>query len=170
MEPPHGTPSRTYTWGDGASEISNPVDDADRWIKEEEKQRILIENPDFVTLRSDLLEQEKFTPTSKIVMIAFIITLLTVLNVAIGGGGYTSPLGVACGSGTFWMLHVVMIMLLITSTWAAQTYLIARNEIKNMVRFDYVQGDIRWNKSAGYLYPIFFMVAGLFAGMFGIGG
>ncbi|KAL3939922.1 MAG: hypothetical protein SGARI_001189 [Bacillariaceae sp.] len=31
-----------------------------------ERQRILILNPDFVTLRSDLLEEEKVTPKSKI--------------------------------------------------------------------------------------------------------
>ena len=144
--------------------------DQARWMKDEEKQRILIENPDFVTMRSDLMEQEKFTPTSKVVILVSIVTVLTVLNVGIGGGGYASPLGIECGSASFWMMHVVMIGLLIGSTWAAQTYLIARHEIKNMIRFNYVQGDIRWNKSAGWLYPVFFMVAGLFAGMFGIGG
>ena len=186
MEPPNGTPSRTFTFGDvmidesSTNEMDNTTNQHDytphhethqeRWMKDEEKQRILIENPDFVTMRSDLMEQEKFTPTSKIAFLVCMITVLTVLNVLIGGGGFESPLGIECGSPSFWMMHVVMIGLLIISTWAAQTYLIARHEVKNMVRFNYVKGDIRWNKSAGWLYPVFFMVAGLFAGMFGIGG
>lgn len=187
MEPPNGTPSRTFTFGDVMIDESSTMEmdnhhlpytptpnhhetQQERWMKDEEKQRILIENPDFVTMRSDLMEQEKFTPTSKIAFLICMITLLTALNVAIGGGGYESPVGIECGSASFWMMHVVMVGLLIGSTWAAQSYLIARHEIKNIVRFDYVKGDIRWNKSAGWLYPVFFMVAGLFAGMFGIGG
>lgn len=170
MEPPNGTPSRTFTWGDAAIDDSPTNDEQDRWMKDEEKQRILIENPDFVTMRSELIEQEKFTPPSKIAIIVCLISLLTILNVTVGGGGYNSPLGIECGSASFWMMHAIMIGMLICSTWAAQTYLIARHEIKNMVRFNYVQGDIRWNKSAGWLYPVFFLVSGLFAGMFGIGG
>ena len=177
-ETPLGTPSRTFTWGDAMiddnsskGDLSSKADieqerEQERWMKDVEKQRILIENPDFVTLRSDLMEQEKFTPTSKIVILGCVITVLTILNVAIGGGGYISPLGIECGSGSFWMMHVIMIGLLIVSTWAAQTYLIARHEIKNMVRFKYVKGDIRWNNSAGWLYPVFFLIAGLFAGKF----
>ena len=186
MEPPNGTPSRTFTFGDvmideSSTKEMDSVDGSraheqlqenmeERWFKDEEKQRILIENPDFVTLRSDLMEQEKFTPASKIAVLVCVIIVLTVLNVAIGGGSYKSPFGIECGSASFWMMHVVMIGFLILSTWAAQTYLIARHEIKNMVRFKYVKGDIRWNNSAGWLYPVFFMMAGLFAGMFGIGG
>ena len=61
-EPPTGSPSRTFTWGDGELHTMKPVP---HHVDEEEKERILIENPDFVTLRSDLLEEEKFTPNSK---------------------------------------------------------------------------------------------------------
>jgi uncharacterized membrane protein YfcA len=172
MDPPDGITDRAYSWGTDHSDQSpkRPESPREKWMKDEEKQRILIENPDFVTMRSDLLEQDKFTPTSKILILVSVVSILTILNVVIGGGGYSSPLGIECGSSSFWMMHVVMIGFLIVTTWAAQTYLIARHEIKNMVRFNYVQGDIRWNKSAGWLYPVFFLVAGLFAGMFGIGG
>ena len=34
----------------------------------EEKLKVLIQNPDFVTLRSNLEEQEKFTPSGKQVL------------------------------------------------------------------------------------------------------
>ena len=113
----------------------------------------MIENPDFVTLRSDLIEEEKLTPRSKIVVVMCTITVLIVLNIMVGGGGIESPWGIKCGSPAFWTIHAVMIGFLIASAWAAQTYLIARHEIKNIVRFDYVHGDIRWNQRAGWLYP-----------------
>lgn len=57
-----GSPSRTFTWGDGELHTMKPTKNL---VDEEEKERILIENPDFVTIRSDLIEEEKFTPNSK---------------------------------------------------------------------------------------------------------
>ena len=66
-EPPSGSPSRTFTWGD--AELHTPAKPPafahSPTVDEEEKERILIENPDFVTLKSDLIEEEKVTPSSK---------------------------------------------------------------------------------------------------------
>jgi hypothetical protein len=130
---------------------------------DEEKLRILIENPDFVTLRSDLLEEEKLTPSSKIIVVFTTISVLIILNIMVGGGGGNkSPWGIKCGSPAFWTIHAIMIGFLIASAWAAQTYLIARHEIKNIVRFDYVHGDIRWNQRAGWLYPGTFLKSDIF--------
>lgn len=39
-----------------------------------------------------------------------------------------------------------------------------------MVRFDYVHGDIKWDPRTAVIYPGFFILSGLCAGMFGIGG
>jgi hypothetical protein len=43
-------------------------------VDADERQRILILNPDFVTLRSDLLEQEKATPRSKVMALSIKFT------------------------------------------------------------------------------------------------
>ena len=59
---------------------------------------------------------------------------------------------------------------LIACAWAAQTYLVNRHESKELVHFDYVHGDIKWDSRGTSPYPLFFCGAGLFAGMFGIGG
>jgi len=109
-----------------------------------EKEEILILNPDFVTLRSELMEQEKFTPRSKIIAVCLVMAVITFLNVMVGGGSYNSPWDIICGSVAFWVVHVIMIAFLIASAWAAQTYVVARHEIKELVRFDYVHGDIKW--------------------------
>lgn len=52
----------------------------------------------------------------------------------------------------------------------SQTYLMNRHEIKEIVNFDYVVGDIKWEPRNAIIYPGFFICSGLCAGMFGIGG
>jgi hypothetical protein len=86
----------------------------------DEKQRILILNPDFVTLRTDLLEQEKITPRSKVMALLAKFTVLIFLNITLGGGAFRSPWGIQCGSVAFWVVHVIMVAFLISSAWAAQ--------------------------------------------------
>mmetsp|Transcript_8187 Transcript_8187/g.16202 ORF Transcript_8187/g.16202 Transcript_8187/m.16202 type:complete len:661 (+) Transcript_8187:276-2258(+) len=135
-----------------------------------ERQRILILNPDFVTLRSDMLEQEKVTPRGKVLALVGKFTVLMFLNVTLGGGAFRSPWGIQCGGVAFWVVHIIMIAFLISSAWAAQTYLVNRHELKEIIRFDYVHGDIKWDQRKAVVYPCFFILAGIFAGMFGIGG
>ncbi|CAB9510967.1 Sulfite exporter TauE/SafE family protein [Seminavis robusta] len=136
----------------------------------EERQQILILNPDFITLRSGLLEEEKFTPRSKIIALCLMFSILMFLNIMIGGGAFPSPWGIRCGSVAFWVVQVIMVAFLVSSAWAAQTYLVNRHEMKEIVRFDYVHGDIKWDARSAIIYPALFICAGTFAGLFGIGG
>ena len=85
-----------------------------------EKQRILILNPDFVTLRSDMMEQEKVTPRSKVMALLAKFSVLMFLNITMGGGAFKSPWGIQCGGLAFWIVHVIMIAFLVASAWAAQ--------------------------------------------------
>lgn len=91
-----------------------------RHLGPDEKQRILILNPDFVTLRTDLLEQEKVTPRAKILALVAKFSVLMFLNITLGGGAFHSPWGILCGSVAFWVVHVIMIAFLMSSAWAAQ--------------------------------------------------
>ena len=85
-----------------------------------ERRQILILNPDFVTLRSDLLEQEKVTPRSKVLLLISKFSVLMFLNITLGGGAFKSPWGILCGSVAFWIVHIIMVAFLISSAWAAQ--------------------------------------------------
>lgn len=136
----------------------------------ESKEEILILNPDYVTLRSELIEQEKFTPTSKILTLFCMVSVLTFLNIMAGGGENKSPWDIACGSTAFWTIHAIMIVFLVSAAWVAQTYVVARHEIKELVRFGYVRGDIKWDGRSSIIYPAVFVTAGLFAGTLGVGG
>ena len=149
--------------GGGGGEASSHLDSV-------EKQAILILNPDFVTLRSELIQQEKFTPRGKIIALCCMFSVFIFLNIMVGGGAYKSPWDIICGSVAFWVVHVIMIAFLIASAWAAHSYVVARFEIKKLVRFDYVHGDIKWDTKSAVLYPAVFVSAGLFAGTLGIGG
>ena len=185
-EPPSGSPPRyglnfggdaNHHAGDihpiqsiVSSDESTTVKDEVRQATGEEREEILILNPDFRTLRTDLMEQEKVTPRSKIIALCCMFSVLICLNIMVGGGQFESPWNIQCGSISYWVIHVCMVAFLIASAWMAQTYLIARHEIKDMVRFDYVHGDIKWDARSSVIYPMVFICAGLFAGMFGIGG
>jgi len=91
-----------------------------RRIDDDEKQRILILNPDFVTLRTDLMEEERVTPRSKILALLGKFSVLMFLNITLGGGAFPSPWGIQCGSVAFWVVHVIMVAFLFSSAWAAQ--------------------------------------------------
>lgn len=134
------------------------------------RQEIMILNPDFVSLRSELLQEEKVTPREKIIALCSLFSVLIFLNIMVGGGAFQSPWGIICGSVAFWVVQVIMGAFLVASAWAAQTYLVNRHQMKELVRFDYVHGDIRWDSRGAVLYPLLFCATGLFAGMFGIGG
>ncbi|GKY95610.1 hypothetical protein MPSEU_000522300 [Mayamaea pseudoterrestris] len=127
-----------------------------------EKQRILILNPDYVTLRSDLAQQDKFTPRTKILALLGMMFVLTFLSI--------NPMGIRCGSLLFYSNYLVMVVYLVACAWAAQTYVVARAEVKELVRLDYVHGDIKWNAKTAVIYPAIFVAAGVFAGTLGIGG
>jgi hypothetical protein len=58
-------------------------------VDADERQRILILNPDFVTLRSDLLEQEKATPRSKVMALSIKFTVIMFM-VSHKSGGETT--------------------------------------------------------------------------------
>ena len=134
------------------------------------RQEIMILNPDFVSLRSELLQEEKVTPRAKIIALCSMFSVLIFLNVMVGGGAFQSPWGIICGSVAFWVVEVIMGAFLISSAWIAQTYLVYRHQMKELVRFDFVRGDIRWDSRGAVMYPLLFCATGLFAGIFGIGG
>lgn len=59
---------------------------------------------------------------------------------------------------------------MIAFAWAAHTYLVNRHEIKRIVDFDFVNGDIHWDSRRKMVYPLLFGSTGLCSGMFGVGG
>jgi hypothetical protein len=62
----------------------------------------------------------------------FFVTVLA-LNLVKGGGGISSPLGIECGSASFWTLTVATFAWVIAVSYITQRHLVARYHKKNEV-------------------------------------
>ncbi|KAI2492714.1 sulfite exporter TauE/SafE [Fragilaria crotonensis] len=83
---------------------------------------------------------------------------------------FKSPIGISCGSASFWIANFVMLAWIVIISLMARSYLVSRFELKRRLGYLYVVGDIQWSASATLVFPILCCFAGFFAGMFGIGG
>ncbi|KAL3803860.1 hypothetical protein HJC23_004022 [Cyclotella cryptica] len=119
---------------------------------------------------SKILEEERHIPMKHVKVLALTFGVVIVINVMKGGGAFPSPLGIRCGSPSFWISNAIMLGWIIAVSIFARSYLVHRYEIKERVGYPYVEGDIRWDARATIVYPIVCTAAGLFAGMFGVGG
>eukprot|EP00549_Striatella_unipunctata_P025292 CAMPEP_0118717592 /NCGR_PEP_ID=MMETSP0800-20121206/28260_1 /TAXON_ID=210618 ORGANISM="Striatella unipunctata, Strain CCMP2910" /NCGR_SAMPLE_ID=MMETSP0800 /ASSEMBLY_ACC=CAM_ASM_000638 /LENGTH=210 /DNA_ID=CAMNT_0006624377 /DNA_START=56 /DNA_END=688 /DNA_ORIENTATION=- len=87
-----------------------------------------------------------------------------------GGGAFPSPMGIKCGSTSFWLANAIMFIWILYISVKVRSYLVRRNARKIRVGYEFVEGDIQWDERATILYPVVCCLAGFFAGMFGIGG
>lgn len=177
---------RTLQREDGSktSELTRIVHDDDEDEEEEAKDSLLEnmelhegEHPGDMTevdmLNDDLkeiLEEERVTPiiNIKILVIMFVVVLF--VNIMKGGGAFRSPLGIRCGSTSFWAANGIMFGWILLVSFLARLYLVERYERKQRVGYKYVDGDIQWDSRATIVYPVVCCFAGFFAGMFGVGG
>ncbi|CBN75629.1 conserved unknown protein [Ectocarpus siliculosus] len=102
-------------------------------------------------------------------MTAVFVVLLTV-NLLKGGGAFDSPVGIVCGSFSFWATSVLSFVYLVGVSLYVRRYLVNRWVLKAEVGFEYVEGDVEWTPLNTIRYPCICFFAGFFAGMFGVGG
>ena len=117
-----------------------------------------------------ILDEEKETPMANIMVLLTMFVVILFINLIKGGGAFPSPLGIKCGSASFWIANLIMLVWIVVISCLARAYLVRRYEIKERVGYKYVDGDIQWNARATVVYPVICCLAGFFAGMFGIGG
>lgn len=102
--------------------------------------------------------------------LAVTFAVVLVVNLLKGGGAFKSPLGIRCGSPSFWTANGLILGWILVVSFFARSYLVHRCEDKERVGYPYVEGDIRWDSRATVVYPAVCTAAGFFAGMFGVGG
>jgi len=117
-----------------------------------------------------ILDEERTTPKSNVQVLVVMFVVVLFINLMKGGGAFKSPLGIKCGSMSFWIANGLMIGWILYISMYARNYLVKRYEIKKRVGYEYVEGDIEWDGRATVVYPIVCAAAGFFAGMFGVGG
>jgi uncharacterized membrane protein YfcA len=95
-----------------------------------------------------------------------LLVVVSIINLLKGGpedGG--GPLGLAsCGTGCYWFTSLLLLSIIFAFAYHVRASLLRR------VRAGQPTGDIVWNEKNSLTYPAMAIVAGLVAGMFGIGG
>lgn len=119
---------------------------------------------------AQILQEEKTIPMGNIQVLIVTFAFILIINLLKGGGAFKSPLGIRCGSPSFWTANGIMIVWILLVSFFARSYLVRRYEIKERCNYPYVEGDIKWDGRATIVYPIVCTAAGFFAGMFGVGG
>jgi len=116
-----------------------------------------------------ILKQESETPMWK-VMLMFVVTggmlILTILK----GSGRLNPLNITCGTTPYWLITISALPFVLIISIIARSYLVKRYHAKALCNYAYVDGDVEWNEWHTIKYPLICSIAGLCAGMFGIGG
>ena len=119
---------------------------------------------------AQILEEERHIPYMKVGAIFILFIVVIIINILKGGGSKPSLIGIRCGTVWFWVLQAFVILWTIIFVVLAREYLTKRTKLKEEINYPYVEGDIVWDSRATIIYPIICSVAGLCAGMFGIGG
>lgn len=103
-------------------------------------------------------------------MAMFICTMGTLTFTILKGGNGINPLGLQCGSGLYWFLTFAVVPFTFFIAYLARRHLVERYYLKKRLGYTYHEGDVEWNEKHTVLYPACCSIAGLCAGLFGIGG
>jgi len=117
----------------------------------------------------EVVEQERHHSLGKLMVMIFTVFGTLVFTIAKGGND-VNYFHVRCGSLIYWILTFAVVPFTFAIAFCARRYLVDRYYLKKRVSFEYVKGDVEWNERHTVIYPAICSIAGLCAGLFGIGG
>ena len=99
------------------------------------------------------------------------LTLIGVsaLNIARGGAGF-NPFDVVCGSRLYWALTFTYIPFTVLIATIVGSQLVKETARKELIGYPFQEGDIHWSVRSTFIYSSLCSMAGVLAGMFGVGG
>mmetsp|Transcript_2664 Transcript_2664/g.3858 ORF Transcript_2664/g.3858 Transcript_2664/m.3858 type:complete len:474 (-) Transcript_2664:181-1602(-) len=109
-----------------------------------------------------LQEESQIPPWYKI--LAIIGLFASVLALTMG------RLGTPCGTPAYWIVTCVVVPVVLCVIYFVRRYLMLRHKRKVVSGYKFAEGEVRWNSKTTLIYPSICGLAGLIAGMFGIGG
>lgn len=113
---------------------------------------------------SSLLPLRKLALTGVIWIVVLVFALLR------GGKGGASLIGVECGSTLYWTLFFANMFVLVAFTVYLRRTLLVHAVIKHSLGHVVATGDLQWTSTTTVHYPAVGIVAGILAGLLGIGG
>jgi len=109
------------------------------------------------------------TPWRKILLLTLCFVgsiTLTVLK----GSGHGSVIGVECGSVSFWFLSMAVIPWVALFGARFRKMLINEYDMKRRAGHKFDNSVVQWDSKTTVQYPLICTLAGVFAGLFGVGG
>lgn len=79
---------------------------------------------------SKILEEEKEIPRGNLTLLIIMFIVVLFINIMKGGGAFRSPLGIRCGSTSFWTANLIMIAWIVMISLMARSYLLNRYKLK----------------------------------------
>jgi len=117
----------------------------------------------------NILKAESIHPPWKVILM-FLCTggmlTLTILK----GGGNINPLGVESCTPLYWTLTLLALPWVLIISYIGRAHLLKTWALKTKCGYEYLPQDVVWDETATIKYPLMCSMAGLAAGMFGIGG
>lgn len=127
--------------------------------------------PDTLALRKQYLEEDmRQYPKEKIASLVVLWMGLFIITLMKGGKGVDSIVGITCESPVFSVLIVIQFLWLFgfATFFGWQAY---KNQAKRVaVDYPFLPGDPIWDGPALKMYGVFTFIAGVVAGLIGIGG
>lgn len=124
-----------------------------------------------LALRKKYLEDDmRQYPREKLAALAILWVGLFVLTLMKGGKGVESLVGITCESPWYAVLIVLQFLWIFGFAVYFGYRLLVKQTEREKVRYPYLPDDPVWNKKALRFYGVFTFIAGVVAGLIGIGG
>lgn len=117
-----------------------------------------------------ILEEEKHPKRKNVFLIILMFSVVLLINILKGGGGFESPLGIECGSNVFWAAQALLFVWILFVSLLGRRLLLNDAKRKTQAGYIYLDDDLKWDRTSTIIYPLISTLAGFCAGMFGIGG
>jgi len=104
------------------------------------------------------------------IAILLLCTVGTATITVLKGGERLNPLGITCGSISWWAISLAVLPFVILISIFARRHLVRTYYLKRRLDWEYLDTDVQWSERNTIVYPLTCSIAGLCAGLFGIGG
>jgi uncharacterized membrane protein YfcA len=158
------TPARPLATAVGSDTSSSPMSGATSTDGQTAPSIADLSDPSLE--KNALLERDKVTPINKVTTMSVMFVVVVILNLL-----KAESLGIVpCGGMAYWLFSILIIAWLVAIAARMRSELVAEHHAREAAQFPFVEGDVRWTERNTIIYPLICIIAGLFAGMFGIGG
>ncbi|KAG1693442.1 hypothetical protein DVH05_023525 [Phytophthora capsici] len=131
-----------------------------------------VSDDDQMLERRKAIEQREMRVFPLKYILPLVLSWLVVLiqSMLRGGHGAPSIIGITCNSTDYWLLTLLPLLILVAITLWVGHQLRLLNRLKVLCNYPFIEGDVHWIKRRIIIFPTLCTMAGVSAGLLGIGG